>query len=95
MLCALLLVVPGHGQGASDDALLFAESPGRFVCEVRPGDAPAFEAAIGDAPHARIGVVTDTGRVVLHGLRDREVVNESIEDLREAFTAPLRNGGGA
>ncbi len=83
------------GQGASDDTLLFSESPGRFVCEVPPDCATAFEQALGRAPRARIGVVTDTDRVVLHGLRDHVVVDESIEDLREAFTAPLRHGGGA
>ena len=81
------------GLGASDDALLYAESPGRFVCEVQPEDAAAFEAALAGAPHARLGEVTDSGRVVLHGLRDQVVVDEDIEDLRNAFTRPLRHGG--
>ena len=87
------VVEDGAAIGASDDALLFAESPGRFVCEVAPADAEAFEAALGAAAHARVGRVTDTMRVRIHGLRNWLLVDESIEALREAFTAPLRHGG--
>jgi phosphoribosylformylglycinamidine synthase len=78
--------------GVHDDALLFAESPGRLVCEVRPDDAERFEEALGDAPFALIGEVTDGDRVRIAALRGRMAVDECIEDLREAFTSPLREG---
>ncbi len=81
--------------GVRDEVLLFAESPGRLVCEVPPDDAQRFEELLGAVPFAAIGRVTDTGRVQLRGTRDDLVVDEDIEDLREAFTAPLRHGGGA
>jgi phosphoribosylformylglycinamidine synthase len=41
---------------AADEAVLFSESLTRFVVEVRPEDAAAFSAALGDVPHACIGV---------------------------------------
>ena len=45
--------------GLDDDAtLLFSESPSRFLVELRPADAPAFEAALAGLPCARIGEVT-------------------------------------
>lgn len=42
---------------AADDAVLFAESPARFVVEVAPGDAAALAAVLVDAPHACFAVV--------------------------------------
>jgi phosphoribosylformylglycinamidine synthase len=92
---ASLVQVPfeesGEG-GARDAALLFSESPGRLVCEVRPQDAAAFEAALEGVPHAAIGTVTDSRRVKVSGLRGHDVVDEDIEDLRAAFTGPLAEG---
>lgn len=78
--------------GDEDEVLLFAESPSRFVCEVRARDVAAFEAAVAGAPCAYIGDVTDTGRLLIRGLHNPVVVDESIDALREAFVAPLRNG---
>jgi len=92
---ATLVQVPfeesGEG-GVRDDALLFAESPGRLVCEVRPGDADAFEAALAGVPHAALGSVNDTQRMTVSGLRGHRVVDEGLDDLRAAFTGPLAEG---
>ena len=92
---ASLVQVPfeesGDG-GVRDEVLLFSESASRFVCEVRAKDAAAFEAALRGVPHARIGRVTSTGRVLVHGLRGAQALDEPIDALREAFVAPLRNG---
>src|SRR5262245_51665450 len=92
---ASLVQVPfeesGDG-GVRDEVLLFSESASRFVCEVRERDANAFAAMLRGVPHARIGRVTDTGRVVVTGLRGASALDEPIDALREAFVAPLRNG---
>ena len=92
---ARLVQVPyeetGDG-GVRDDVLLFAESPGRLVCEVRAADAAAFEEALAGVPHAPIGTVTGSGRLRVTGLRDHLVVDEDVETLRKAFTRPLREG---
>ena len=78
--------------GVRDEVLLFSESPSRFICEVREMDAAAFAAALRGVPHAPIGRVTDKDRVVVHGLNGSVPIDEPIEALREAFTAPLRTG---
>jgi phosphoribosylformylglycinamidine synthase len=78
---------------ASDLAVLFSESPSRFLCEVRPADVARFLAALGAVPSAEIGTITDDARVVLRGTGGNVLVDEGIEALREAFTRPLRNGG--
>jgi phosphoribosylformylglycinamidine synthase len=78
--------------GVRDEILLFAESPSRFVCEVREKDAAAFETALRGVPHARVGHVTTSDRVVVIGLRGASAIDEPIDALREAFVAPLRNG---
>jgi phosphoribosylformylglycinamidine synthase len=80
------------GGGVRDEVLLFAESPTRFVCEVREKHAAAFEAALKGVPHARVGRVTQLERLVVNGLRNAPLLDEHIDGLREAFVAPLRNG---
>jgi phosphoribosylformylglycinamidine synthase len=63
---------------------LFSESSARALVAVRPGHAAAFEAMLGDVPHARIGVT---------GGRDLEIsglFSVSVSELRSAheFTLP-------
>ncbi|MEO7910858.1 MAG: phosphoribosylformylglycinamidine synthase subunit PurL, partial [Roseiflexaceae bacterium] len=54
--------------GLDDDAtLLFAESPSRFLVELRPDDVPGFEAALAGLPCARIGEVTIAAELVIEG----------------------------
>jgi phosphoribosylformylglycinamidine synthase len=54
-----LAAVPCEPDAAGHDlAIAFGETPGRFVCEVRPGQAAEFAAALGDVPWAWIGAVT-------------------------------------
>jgi phosphoribosylformylglycinamidine synthase len=74
--------------------LLFSESNTRFLCEVAPDKAAAFEAAMGEIAHARIGEVNDTGRlsvsVQVPDGPDQLVVDAPVSDLKEAWQAPLR-----
>src|SRR5437868_10958047 len=50
------LTALGATDGDLPDAVrLFSESPTRFVVEVRPEQAAAFEACLADVPHARLG----------------------------------------
>jgi phosphoribosylformylglycinamidine synthase len=81
-----------ESEDVRDDVLLFAESPSRFVCEVREKDASAFETALRGVPHARVGRVAANDRLVVRGLRGATAIDEPIEALREAFVAPLRGG---
>jgi len=83
--------VPATKDAKSDVVLLFSESNTRFVVEVEPAKAKAFEAAVGEVPRARIGDVTDTGRVTVLGLSEETVLDESLADLKAAWQAPLRD----
>ncbi|HWQ14667.1 MAG TPA: phosphoribosylformylglycinamidine synthase subunit PurL [Roseiflexaceae bacterium] len=70
---------------ASDDVLLFSESPTRFLIEVRPADAAAFESALAGLPCARIGTVTAEPQLVVRGLGGAEVLRASVADLKAAW----------
>jgi phosphoribosylformylglycinamidine synthase len=67
---------------------LFSESNTRFLCEVTPENAPAFETALKEISHARIGEVSvgpnleiSSGAVLIH---------EDLTALKEAWQKPLR-----
>jgi len=72
----------------STTALLFSESNTRFLCEVRPENAAAFESALGGIPYARIGEVIDNGRLEIRG--ETTVVGTDLKTLKEAWQKPLR-----
>jgi phosphoribosylformylglycinamidine synthase II len=82
--------VPCTADAASDTVLLFSESNSRFVVEVEPDKAGAFEAAMAGVPCGRIGTVTDDGAFRVVGLGGGTVVDEPLADLKEAWQAPLR-----
>ena len=80
--------IPHEGR-LSPTTLLFSESNTRFLCEVRPDNAGAFEAALADVPHARIGQVTDNGKLTI--LDEASTLVESdLKTLKEAWQKPLR-----
>ena len=74
--------------GLSDIVLLFSESNTRFLCEVRPEAAAAFESALGEVAHAKIGEVVDNGRLAMAA--DTLLVEADVSELKEAWQKPLR-----
>jgi phosphoribosylformylglycinamidine synthase len=69
--------------------LLFSESNTRFLCEVRPANAAAFEATLSGVPHARVGEVSASGKLDI--LADNNpIVSADISALKEAWQKPLR-----
>jgi len=79
-----------HAADASDPAvLLFSESNTRFLCEVRPASAAAFAATLSGVPHARLGEVTDGGRLDIVA-DNNPAVSAHISALKEAWQKPLR-----
>jgi phosphoribosylformylglycinamidine synthase len=68
---------------------LFSESNTRFLCEVPPELADAFEALLDGVPHAHVGEVT--GGSMLQLVADgAAVVAADIAALKEAWQKPLR-----
>jgi phosphoribosylformylglycinamidine synthase II len=77
------------GEGISPAALLFSESNTRFLCEVEPANAAAFEALLSAIPHARIGEVVagDKLEILLDG---ETLIAAELPALKEAWQKPLR-----
>jgi len=84
--------VPFEADGDRSDrpaeVLLFSESNTRFLCEVRAENANAFEAALADVPHARIGEVTEAETLEIFA--ETPLVQADIATLKEAWQKPLR-----
>jgi phosphoribosylformylglycinamidine synthase II len=75
-------------EGMRADTLLFSESNGRLLVEVREGDEEGFEESIADSTFARIGTVTggDGFRVMRGG---RTLIGLPLERLMGAWKTPL------
>jgi phosphoribosylformylglycinamidine synthase len=68
---------------------LFSESNTRFLCEVRPADAPRLQETLGGIPHARIGTVTSDPNLAILD-RTTALVEAALATLKEAWQKPLR-----
>ncbi len=95
-----LLEVP-HAIGKTETAaipgglaaiLLFSESNSRFLVEVPTECVQHFEETMGDVPHAAIGEVLESPRLVvadLDPMADRHLIDASIDGLKAAWQKPL------
>jgi len=80
-----LAALPRAADVDRDDVALFSESTGRFLVEVAPKDAPAFEEALAGQPFASLGRVTDGGMLRLYGLAGDAVVACALNDVAQAW----------
>ncbi len=88
---------PREADVADDFALLFSESPTRFVLEVRPDHAADLEARLDGLPLGRLGQVREREsrhegnlpRLTVLGLHDAVVVDAALEELKAAWQRPL------
>jgi phosphoribosylformylglycinamidine synthase len=86
-----LSAVPGADAIGSDDVVLFSESLCRFIVEVRPDDAEAFELLCEGVPHARIGHVGSqeqpqhTPALHIRGVGGNTVVQVPVAQLERAW----------
>ena len=87
----------GGAPGESDTnqldvaTILFSESNSRFLCEVQPDQAAAFETSLADVPHARIGEVVDSVKLSIVGADEKTpLVEADLAALKEAWQKPLR-----
>ena len=75
----------------SDEVLLYSESPTRFIVEVAPAHAAAFQACFGeDVPVYRIGQTVKEPRLRIAGGNGEWIIWASLADLKEAWQRPLR-----
>lgn len=72
----------------SDAALLFSESPTRFLLEVAPEDAEALDELLGPEAYSCIGRVLDTPRFQVIGKGDSRI-DTSVDRLRTSWQTSL------
>jgi phosphoribosylformylglycinamidine synthase II len=79
----------------ADDWRLFSESNGRYLVEIEPRHAVAFERLLAGLAYARIGHVTTAPTLTVYGGAGRALFCLPIETLREAFSGHVRAGWAA
>lgn len=87
--------VPGADKIPADDVLMFSESLTRFLVEVRPEAAAAFEAQMAGHPVARLGQVTADGFLRVIGREGTVCLALSIAELERAWRGEEAPGGHA
>ena len=80
----------GVGEGISDTARLFSESPTRFIMEVRPADATALKEVFGGVPLVKIGTAVKEPRLRIAGENGEWLIWSKLDELKEAWQKPLR-----
>ena len=73
-----------------DDTFAFSESLARFVVEVTPQDAEAFESCLAGLPAARVGRVRAGKQVTFVGLSGNVVIQTGVDALEQAWRGHLR-----
>ncbi|MGC9025732.1 MAG: AIR synthase-related protein, partial [Chloroflexia bacterium] len=81
----VLSALPRSPDVARDDVALFSESAGRFLVEVAPADAAAFEGGMAGRPCACLGRVLAEGVFRILGLGGQTVVSCAVDDLVRAW----------
>ena len=79
-----LAAVPHEGD-LDAHALLWSESPSRFLVEVEHDHAHAFEQLMHDLPHARIGDLTDSQRLTIKSQAGEPVIDADVLALKRAW----------
>ncbi|MDR3622428.1 MAG: phosphoribosylformylglycinamidine synthase subunit PurL [Paludisphaera borealis] len=87
--------VPCDDDAAVDAALLFSESPSRFLLEIEPDCYGALADLFGGLPLGRLGETRDgtdgePTRLTITGLDGSPVVDSTLSALEEAWRRPLR-----
>ncbi|BCR04864.1 phosphoribosylformylglycinamidine synthase subunit PurL [Desulfuromonas versatilis] len=73
-----------------EDKILFSESQSRLLVTVRPEKRAGFEALFAGRDAALIGEVTEAPVVEILGTQGQKLVSADINQLKEAWQAPLR-----
>jgi phosphoribosylformylglycinamidine synthase subunit PurSL len=76
------------GPGA-DDVNLFAESPTRFLLEVKPQHAEPLRRVLDAVPHMEIGKTVKESRLRIAGSSGEWIIWLSLQQLKDAWQKPL------
>ncbi len=81
-------VVPTDG-AVSTAALLYSESPGRFIVTVPAENASEFEAAMSGVSIAAVGEVTERPHLTITGPGETAIVDLVVTDMKAAWKRPF------
>ena len=73
---------------SADEAILFGESNGRFLIEVRPNDMPQLDQILADVPHNCIGVIGGKALRITNA-SGTAVIDLPIQELEAAWRGHL------
>ena len=73
-----------------EDKLLFSESQSRLLVTVHPQHKDDFEALFAGQSCNCIGQVVADADLIINGLQGQNLVRQSLEQLKQAWQAPLR-----
>ena len=79
------------GRLTRDDRALFAESQGRILVTIAPGNQEIYEKKMGDLPFARIGTVTDDGRITVRGLGGDLVIGTDVGSTLRSYRSTFED----
>ena len=91
-----LAAVPGvTAENAADPVRLFSESNSRFLIEVPAENASEFEAILAEAevPHAQVGKVTASDRLVIVGADGKKLIDRPLRQLKAVWQKAFDLGG--
>jgi phosphoribosylformylglycinamidine (FGAM) synthase-like enzyme len=75
--------------GSSDEVGLFAESPSRFLLEVRPQHAEQLRRLFDAVPLTQIGTTVKEPRLRMAGANGEWIVWLPLQELKDAWQKPL------
>jgi phosphoribosylformylglycinamidine synthase len=81
--------VPREGKKMREDHLLFSESNGRFLVEVKAGREEAFETLMEGTPSRRIGETVEGDRMTVRR-EEKTLLSVELRSLRERWDGGLR-----
>ncbi len=85
-----LSALPVDDTSLSTESRLFSESNTRFLCEVTPEHADAFEKQLAGIPVACVGQTNATAQLVVKESADNNsLIDAHIDELKEAWQKPL------
>jgi len=85
-----LQALPRSADVVRIDHALFSESNSRFVVEITAENEKAFCDSLRDIPLGRIGQVSGKSRLTICGFHGEVVIDEEIEELKNAWQKTLR-----
>ncbi len=81
----LLKAVPTLNNDSRNDFVLFSESNSRFLIEVPKKQSSKFESITKDVSHAVVGVVTESRRFRVYGLKGEKMIDSDLDELLNAW----------